>query len=340
MENNRGTDPRVGIAAAGRKGSDHGGVMRSSPEISVLMSVRNGHPHLARAVASILAQTFSDFEFVIVDNASDDGSAEYVDAVARRDARIALLRNERDLGHSGGLNRGLAECRGEWVARMDADDVAMPGRLARQLAFVRENPDVEATSCVAWYIDGAGRRAGRTVVLLATREDFERFRRENVPIALLHPGAFIRRSLFQSLGGYRGEFDPANDVDLWCRIADRHLILTQPEPLMEYRIHGASVSASKFEHGRLKQLWARDSMIARRAGQAEPSWEQFLAGRRAAPWWTRLDRWRRMNAKRLYRQAAQDHLGARHIRSVVEMAAATALQPEYTLPRLRVQRLG
>jgi glycosyltransferase involved in cell wall biosynthesis len=314
--------------------------MNGVPDISVLMSVKNGHPHLGQAVESILAQTFTDFELVVVDNASQDGSADYIESVARRDPRIVLLRNERDLGHSGGLNRGLAVCRGEWVARMDADDVAMPGRLERQLEFVRENPDVPATSCVAWYIDPNGKRVGRTVVFLTTRKEFRHFRNNNLPIAILHPGAFIRRDLLESLGGYRGQFDPANDVDLWCRISDERVILVLPEPLIEYRVHGSSVSSHQYEHARLKQLWARDCTIARRAGGPEPSWEQFLAGRRAAPWWLRLNRWRKMHAKRLYRQSAQDHLCSRRVRSLMGMALAALLQPEYTLPRLMTQRLG
>jgi glycosyltransferase involved in cell wall biosynthesis len=304
------------------------------------MSVKNGHPHLRQAVESILAQTFTDFEFIVVDNASTDSSADYIESVAKRDRRIVLMRNQRDLGHSGGLNRGLAACRGEWVARMDADDVAMPERFERQVEFVRSNPDVPATSCVAWYIDPNGKRVGRTVVLLATREEFRRFRNSNLPIAILHPGAFIRRDLLESVGGYRGQFDPANDVDLWCRIGDSHTILTLPEPLMEYRIHGLSVSSHQYEHARLKQLWARDCMIARRAGEPEPSWEQFLEGRRMAPWWLRLNRWRKMHAKRLYRQSAQDHLCSRRVRSLAGMALAALLQPEYTVPRLMTQRLG
>jgi glycosyltransferase involved in cell wall biosynthesis len=314
--------------------------MTTPPTISVLMSVKDGLPHLQQAVTSILAQTSTDFEFVIVDNASTDGSREYLEQLAKQEARIVLLRNERDLGHSGGLNRGLAACRGEWVARMDADDVAMPDRLARQLAFVQQNPDVWATSCIAWYIDEGGRRFGHTVCDIATRENFRYFREQNLPIGILHPGAFLRRQLLAALGGYRGEFDPANDTDLWGRISDDHLILVQPEHLMEYRVHDSSISGARYEQGRLKSLWARDCMIARRAGHGEPSWDSFLEGRRSAPWWLRLNRWRKMSAKRLYRQAAQYHLTAHHVRSLTDIALAVLLQPEYALPRLKVQIFG
>ena len=87
------------------------------PSISVLMSVRNGLPYLPETVRSILAQTFTDFEFIIVDNASTDGSVGVIEEIARTEPRIRLVRNETDLGHSGGLNRGLEFCCAPWVAR-------------------------------------------------------------------------------------------------------------------------------------------------------------------------------------------------------------------------------
>ena len=307
----------------------------NTPRISVLMSMKNALPFLENAAASILEQTFTDFEFVIVDNASSDGSAEYIASLA--DARIVLVRNERDLGQSGALNRGLAECSAPWIARMDADDIAMPNRLERQLAFMEANLDVQTSSCLAYYIDPRGRRAGQTTSEPFTRERFQRMRKQNLPFGILHPGAFIARDVLLELGGYRPEFEAANDIDLWCRISDRHLILVQPEHLMEYRVHGGSLSAQSYEFARLKHLWARDSMIARRGGKPEPGWEEFLEQRRNAPLWLRVNRWRKMQAKRLYRASAQHYIASRRMRSLVAMGAAAVLQPEYTLPRIKGQ---
>jgi glycosyltransferase involved in cell wall biosynthesis len=309
----------------------------TTPRISVLMSVRNGLPFVETTIESVRAQTCPDWEFVIVDNASSDGTADVVERIALDEPRIRFLQNDSDLGHSGGLNRGIAVCGGEWVARIDGDDIALPDRFERQLAFVSENTDVLATSCLAHYIDAAGKRVGKTVHDLTTREDFARYQVQELPIGLLHPGAFIQKATLDALGGYRPEFDPANDIDLWCRISDRGLILVQPEYLIEYRIHGGSLSAQSFELARLKHLWARDSMIARRRGVPAPSWPEFLAARNNAPWWLRLNRWRKMQAKRLYRQAAQNRLSARRSRALFEMSVAAALQPDYTLPRLKGQ---
>lgn len=311
--------------------------MKQSPGISVLMSVRNGLPYLESAIQSICSQTYQDWEFIIVDNASSDGTPEIVERIAQGDSRIQFVQNVSDLGHSGGLNRGLELCRAAWVARMDADDIALPQRLARQLAFVQANPDVQTISCLAHYIDSNSKRVGKTVTDLVTRKAFARYQRGNLCIGLLHPGALIERALLEAIGGYRPEFGPANDIDLWCRISDHGLILVQPEYLMEYRIHGGSLSAQSFELARLKHLWARDCMIARRAALPEPSWETFLEIRNHAPWLTRLNRWRKMHAKRLYRQAAQHRVSAKSARAVVEMGASALLQPGYTIPRLRGQ---
>src|SRR5436190_17183838 len=142
------------------------------PKISVLMSVRNGLPYLKETVPSILGQTFEDFEFVIVDNASTDGTREYLKEINTITGRIRLLLNERDLGHSGGLNRGLHACRAEWIARIDADDLALPDRLERQLGFVEDHPDVKVTSCLAYYINEKGERKGKTTLDLVSVEKF------------------------------------------------------------------------------------------------------------------------------------------------------------------------
>jgi hypothetical protein len=223
---------------------------------------------------------------------------------------------------------------------MDADDIAMPDRFERQLAFLRDNPDVKVTSCLAHYIDAEGKQAGKTFHDLTTREAFARYIKEDLAIGILHPGAMMDRDMLLSVGAYRQEYFPANDIDLWGRFADAGaLILVQPEYLMQYRVHGGSATAQAFETARLKYQWARDSMRARRKGLPEPAWDEYVASRLNAPFWKRLNRWRKTNARRLYRQAAQNLLSKRAVRAVMEMGAATLLQPTYTLPRLKGQLL-
>lgn len=311
----------------------------AKPPVSVLMSVWNGLPYVRATVESILAQTHKDFEFVIVDNVSTDGTREYLREVAATDPRLRLFLNEENLGHSGGLNRGLAECRGEWIARIDADDIALPERLARQLAFVGENPDVRLASSLAYYIDANGRRVGKTFHPLATREIFRRYFETNEMIGLLHPGAIMDRALVQRLGGYREAFGAANDIDLWCRIAEASsVILVQQERLMEYRVHPGAISNS-FYAARIKYEWARACAIARRSGHTEPTWECFIADWNTKPLLHRLNRARKTHAKACYRQAGLDYVCGHRLSAAWRFGIATLLQPAYALRRLAGQNL-
>lgn len=304
------------------------------------MSVWNGLPYLPATVESVLAQTFKDFEFVIVDNASDDGTAAFLQQVAAHDTRIRLIRNETNLGHSGGLNRGLAECRGEWVARIDADDAALPERLDRQLAFLRDHPEVKLAGPLAYYINAAGRRVGKTFHDLKERSDFDRYMATGEMIGLLHPGAIYSHELAQSLGGYRAPFGAANDIDLWARMAETGtVILVQQEYLMEYRIHPGQISAGKFFEARRQYEWARACALARRQQQPEPPWEAFQATLAAVSAGQRFNRWRKTRAKFHYRNAGLHWTCGERLAAFFNYAAALGCQPGYALRRALGQRL-
>lgn len=314
--------------------------MELPPKISVLMSVRNGLPYVEQTVASILNQTYQNFEFVILDNASTDGSRDFLRSIAAKKPQIRLILNDRDLGHSGSLNRGLEACRGDWIARIDADDVALPNRLERQLSFVEANPDVAVTGCLAFYINEKGQRKGKTYSDLTTREKFHDYMQRNEAIGLTHPCVFMRRDAVLGVGGYREAFGAANDIDLWSRVSERgHLILVQPEYLMEYRIHPAAISSSRFLDARMKYEWARACTNARRSRQAEPSWESFLATWNSASLLTRLNRRRKAHAKMYYRLAGENFISNRKLKGARLFALSALLQPRYALARLAHQLL-
>jgi len=313
---------------------------QSQPKISVLMSVRNGLPFVQQTVASLLGQTFTDFEFVIVDNASTDGTQEFLKHLASVTPRIRLFLNEQDLGHSGGLNRGLAECRANWIARIDADDVALPDRLERQWDFVQKNPGVKVTSCLAYYINERGVRRGKMVLDLTTEERFHEYMERNEVIGLLHPCVMMHRDVVHEVGGYREEFKSANDMDLWNRISERgHLILVQPEFLMEYRIHSGSISTGKFVEVRLKYEWVRACMAARRSGRPEPDWDTFLQEWKNTGFWKRANRNRKMYAKMCYRIGGENFVADQMLRGASYLLLAALLQPGYTIRRFAQQAL-
>ena len=147
------------------------------PKVSVVMSVYNGERHLREAVDSILNQTFGDLEFIIVDDGSRDRTWEILQSYD--DSRIVLLRNEQNIGLTKSLNRGLAATRGEYVARMDADDVSLPQRLERQVGFLDQHPEIGLVGCAFLQINEGGQEFEIFHPPLKNEDIQERLRVEN-----------------------------------------------------------------------------------------------------------------------------------------------------------------
>jgi len=238
------------------------------PALSVVMPVRDARPFLDECVRSVLAQTFRDFEFVILDDASTDGSAEALRGWARRDARIRLVESGRRLGLSGSSNAVVREARAPLVARMDADDVAHPERLARQLAVLRAEPGVVLVGTLCEGIDAAGRRV--------RPRDRWRLVRASLYPPFPHGSVTFRRAAFEAAGGYREECAGWEDQDLFLRLSRLGRVVVLPETLHFYRYHVAnSTGGSPVEH-RARLYGVRRACLAEfRAGR---DYARLLAG--------------------------------------------------------------
>ena len=217
---------------------DHSG-RPPQPEVSVLMPVHNAARFLKPAIESILSQSFKDFELNIVDDGSTDDSADIIAAYAEKDPRIRVLRLDVNRGIVQALNAGLALCRGEFVARMDADDVALPDRLADQVKKMTENPAIAALGGAVTYIDADGKELGL-------------IRRCNVhasPLAgspLLHPTVILRRSLLSEHHlQYHEQYRYAEDYFLWLELQPYGLLDALESVVIQYRIT-ESASRRKF----------------------------------------------------------------------------------------------
>ena len=210
--------------------------------ISVLMSVYNSQAYLQAAIDSVLQQTFREFEFVIIDDCSTDGSWEILTAYAAQDRRIRLRRNRENLGLTRSLNQGLAEIRGKYVARMDADDVSLPDRFARQYQFMEANPAVGV--CGTWTKTiGEGTRHVALGYVNQYPADDKTIRCWLLfGVGLAHPSVFLRRELLLKAGlTYDNSYRCCQDYDLWTR-AYRHFELANlPEVLLLYRLHPQQV---------------------------------------------------------------------------------------------------
>jgi hypothetical protein len=212
-----------------------------SPRVTVLLAVRNGGPYLSEAVASVLAQTYADFELLIVDDASTDGA---VDALGK-DARIRVLRNERNLGQIPSLNLGLQEARGEYVARLDHDDVCLPRRLEKQVELL--DGAAEEIALAATWADVVDERGALWAHNRPRIDSFVEFA-SRVTVGqtdLFHPTLMFRRASVLELGSFDERLGAAEDQDLYRQLVLlRREVRVVPETLLRYRRHESQMTVA------------------------------------------------------------------------------------------------
>lgn len=225
--------------------------MENSPLITVVMPVYNAAAHLRLAIESILQQECSDFEFIILNDGSTDDSAAIISSFD--DARIVFVSDEVNSGLVKQLNTGFDRARGKYIARMDADDIALPTRLARQVAYLEGHPAVGLCSCWLQTIGPDFQMSERPV----THDEIRHCFLLGNPIA--HPGVMLRTSLVREHDvRYEHQEFPTEDYYLWCRLS----LLTQlhilPEILLHYRVHPSQVSAQR---GELQNAYAANVKV-------------------------------------------------------------------------------
>jgi glycosyltransferase involved in cell wall biosynthesis len=241
------------------------------------MPVRNGIAWLGEAVASVRAQDFGDFEFLIVDDGSDDGTAPTLAEFAEVDRRVRVI-HQPPQGIVASLNTAIAAARAPYLARLDADDRARPDRLGKQLAFLEAHKEVGLVGSGAEKIDAAGKIIGR----MAPPTDRTRLalllNRTN---PFIHSSVMMRTALVRSVGGYRAAFRAAEDYDLWLRMAEASGIANLADDLVQYRQHGGNLSRRDAVRQSFSVRLAQRSAAGRRAGAGDPA-----SGLAAPPdWW-------------------------------------------------------
>lgn len=214
-------------------------------KVTVLLAVHDGERYVARAIDSVLKQTFDDFELLVVDDASTDSTPELLAAID--DTRVRVLHNAENLGQVASLNRGLQEARGELIARLDADDWCRADRLARQVSVLDAEPSVAVVGSWATIVDEADRVVG---FARQTIRDYVDFVYLNLIawVQIPHPAATYRRDIVLELGGYDEALGPSEDKDLWRRMAlARRGARNVESDLIRYRVHGVQLSRVRAE---------------------------------------------------------------------------------------------
>jgi len=222
------------------------------PKISVIMSVYNSEKYLREAVLSVLGQTYKDFEFIIINDGSTDNSLKTLKEFEDQDSRIKLISRENK-GLVDSLNEGIKMAQGEYIARMDADDISVPERLEKQLKWAAEN-DLAVCGTWAEEIDSIGNEVkDLNYPPVVGRVRF--FTLLHCPF--IHPSVIFRKDIFEKVGGYRGKFKHIEDYELWTRIVFKYKTGNIPEILLKYRIHNEQITKKNNFAMRLKGVVVR-----------------------------------------------------------------------------------
>jgi len=251
--------------------------MNKSPEVSVVMSVYNGADKLEGTLKSILSQEGVDLEFIIVNDGSTDETLIILQRYAKNDERLRIL-DQANIGLTRSLVRGCAEAKGEFIAREDAGDVSLPGRLFKQVTRLITDRNCVAVSCHTKFIGPRGE------VLYTSSIDEDELNRSlftGDPDSLFgpshHGSVMMRRSVFLKVGGYREQFYFAQDLDLWTRLVEHGRMAVIPEALYEAQLEPGSISGLQTQEQQSLKVLIANTSSARRSGKSEACYLESAA---------------------------------------------------------------
>ncbi len=299
--------------------------------ISVVMAVYNGAAYLVEAIESVLGQTYKDFEFVIVDDGSTDATPAIIRDYSARDSRIVSVQLPSNQGMFAALNAGIADAKGDLIARFDSDDIMIENRLERQLSYLKKHPEVSVAASYSYLISDRGKVIGKSMPIA----DIERAKRTHNPslfLEIVHPTVMMRKADFEAVGGYR-DFSPVEDRDLWSRFATQgYRIAVQPEFLLLNRRHSNNISLSQLQRGSRLGSLVDHNTIRRWRGQADQSLDEYLASLNGI---ARLNN-RRADLAQFYYRKAILAFSSKSWWSVLRLISiACLLHPKYILQAKR-----
>jgi hypothetical protein len=210
------------------------------PPVTVLMAVKNGRPYLQTAIESTLAQTYRDFEFLIIDDASTDDTADIIRSY--QDPRIQLRTLAKNVGQTAALNLGLADIKTPWIARMDADDYCHPRRFEAQMRLIESDPALGCVGTFAWFFTEDPAQRDQIVARPVDHEAIRKALLWSSPI--VHSTTFLKTSTLQEIGGYDERYRYSADLDLYDRLIAKCHAANVPEPLLGLRRHPGQDSHS------------------------------------------------------------------------------------------------
>ena len=218
--------------------------MNKAPKVSLIMSVYNGEDYLSEAIESVINQSFTDWELIIINDCSTDSTGEILKKYETQDARIKVHTNETNLRLPSSLNKAMENATGDYIARMDADDVCLPNRLEKQVEFMEQNPEIAFSSCRFMTLKNGVISSGGC----GGKGDFESIKALLlVTNPILHPGIIAKSEAIKTLG-YDKNFTCTEDMELWTRfVLSGYKVQILPEYLMIYRLHDKQITGTTLE---------------------------------------------------------------------------------------------
>jgi glycosyltransferase involved in cell wall biosynthesis len=309
--------------------------------VIAIIASYNGGDYLRLCVESLVNQVPKRPRIIVIDDASTDHSIESLEQLISSGV-VEVHRNSKNLGRADSVNQIFNKFDPDFFILQDADDLAKPNRVSRQVAFMDANPEVACSSTFVEYINANGDYVADGKLDLLHDQRLQDYLTGDEPFGLYCPAIILRSSVVKDPTlQFRKAFWPADDIDLWNRIAEKgHKVRAQPEKLVCYRVHGNSAVTSGFKRTRMQFEWLRACLRARRKGKAEPTKEEFLAVWNAAPFWQRWNRGRKFLAKGFYRAAGFAVAEKSYLKAMVKALVAVILQPSYSVRRAFAQLRG
>lgn len=248
--------------------------------ISVIMPAYNAENYIVDSINSILNQTFSDFEYIIVNDGSTDNTSEIIQQYAAQDKRIRIL-HTKHVGGGMARNAGVEVARYDWIATMDADDVALPTRLEKSMQAARQHHEIILCGGHIQNIDINGKILGRkysTINSPSTKAQFHSLRQQGKVIRAPHVTTFFKKDIFIKAGGYQAKFEGAEDMDLIDRMSDHGIVLVLPDVFVQCHIHINSVCYKQYINQAILSEYITNRRQRLVKGDTEmPDIERFVA---------------------------------------------------------------
>jgi glycosyltransferase involved in cell wall biosynthesis len=221
--------------------------------VSVITPAYNAEKHIGAAIESILKQTFRDFEYIILDDNSTDSTLAVIEQYAATDARIVVVKNERNLGIAGNRNKGVSLATGRYIVWQDADDISVPDRIEKQFRFMEAHPETGLLGGFLQFFNDSGMQSIRKYA--ATDRELRKKIFLYSPVA--QPSAMVRKEALDKAGAYDLRYPPAEDLDMSFRIGMHYEFANLQEPMILYREHSASATATRLKKIELSTLEIR-----------------------------------------------------------------------------------